>query len=208
MSWCTSDGAGGSVEQTATLTITGTDDAPTITGNTAGAVTENSGVAATGELTVTDPDTGEEVAPEGAVTMTGGAGADRFVIADDPALASVTIAAFDPGEGDRLDLSAFGFADFAAVEAVLGDDAGRSCLQFDADSVLILDGFAPGLLAPAHVILEVWRRPGRDARTPGHPVRHRAAIAKLWLRVPDPPPDHGGLPVRGRASPSVRPDDG
>ena len=95
------------------------------------------------------------VPAEGAVTMTGGAGADRFVIADDPALASVTIAAFDPGEGDRLDLSAFAFDDFAAVQAALTQQGADSHIQLDPDSVLILAGFAPDLLAPAHVILEV-----------------------------------------------------
>ena len=53
------DGNGGSVEQTATITITGADDTPIIEGDSAGSVTEDLSLTAHGTLTITDPDTGE-----------------------------------------------------------------------------------------------------------------------------------------------------
>ena len=53
------DGNGGSVEQTATITITGADDTPLIDGDMSGSVTEDLSLTAYGQLTITDPDTGE-----------------------------------------------------------------------------------------------------------------------------------------------------
>jgi len=55
------DGQGGSVAQTATITITGLNDpASAITGDTTGAVTEDGTLVATGTLAVADPDNGED----------------------------------------------------------------------------------------------------------------------------------------------------
>lgn len=60
------DGLGGSVAQTATITITGLNDPATaITGDTTGSVTEDGTLEATGSLNVADLDAGEdEVQPE------------------------------------------------------------------------------------------------------------------------------------------------
>ena len=60
------DGAGGSVAQTATITITGVNDPATgITGETTGSVTEDGTLDATGSLIVSDLDAGEdEVQPQ------------------------------------------------------------------------------------------------------------------------------------------------
>ena len=60
-----SDGNSGTVSQTATITITGTNDAPTISGTSTGSVTEDTSVNAQDKLTVSnslsvsDTDTGE-----------------------------------------------------------------------------------------------------------------------------------------------------
>ena len=55
------DGQGGSVAQTATITITGLNDPATgITGDTTGSVTEDGTLAANGSLTVADVDMGED----------------------------------------------------------------------------------------------------------------------------------------------------
>src|SRR6185295_308820 len=51
-----SDGDATSNGWPVTLTVSGVNDAATITGDTTGTVTEDSGVAATGKLTVTDLD--------------------------------------------------------------------------------------------------------------------------------------------------------
>ena len=68
------DGAGGSVAQTATITITGLDDAATgITGDTIGSVTEDGTLVASGSLTVEDLDAGDdEVQPQTNVSGTYG----------------------------------------------------------------------------------------------------------------------------------------
>ena len=72
----------------------------------------------------------------------------------------VTILDFDPGEGDILDRSAFGFTDFAQVEALLSDnDPGGNDARLDpgSDTVVVLEGFASGLLSmdDVHLIAEV-----------------------------------------------------
>ena len=68
------DGAGGSVAQTATITITGLNDPATgITGNTTGSVTEDGTLVANGSLTVADLDAGDdEVQPQTNVSGTYG----------------------------------------------------------------------------------------------------------------------------------------
>jgi len=90
----------------------------------------------------------------GADRLSGGAGADMFGIED--VAGTTTILDFDPGEGDRLDLSVFGFADFDAVQDVLsahgpGDHDAR--LHLGDDTTLVLEDFAPDLLAAEHVVL-------------------------------------------------------
>ncbi|WP_141243356.1 VCBS domain-containing protein, partial [Bordetella genomosp. 1] len=65
-----SDGQGGTDTKTVTVTINGTDDAPVITGQTSGSVTEDAVLTATGKLTVTDADAGES----GVVAQTNVAG--------------------------------------------------------------------------------------------------------------------------------------
>lgn len=68
------DGAGGSVAQTATITLTGVNDPATgITGDTTGSVTEDGTLVANGLLTVADLDAGEdEVQPQTNVSGTYG----------------------------------------------------------------------------------------------------------------------------------------
>ena len=90
----------------------------------------------------------------GADRLSGGAGADMFGIED--VAGTTKILDFDPGEGDRLDLSVFGFADFDAVQDVLsahgpGDHDAR--LHLGDDTTLVLEDFAPDLLAAEHVVL-------------------------------------------------------
>ena len=56
-SYTVTDGNGGTVAQTATVTITGTDDAPVVSGDVTGDVTEDaSGYSAQGALSVADID--------------------------------------------------------------------------------------------------------------------------------------------------------
>ena len=56
-----SDGAGGTATNTATVTITGTNDTPTITGGTAGDVVEDGTLTTGGQLNIVDADAGESV---------------------------------------------------------------------------------------------------------------------------------------------------
>ncbi|CAB3683918.1 VCBS domain-containing protein [Achromobacter pestifer] len=53
------DGHGGKADQPITITITGTNDAPVITGQTSGTVTEDYTLTTTGKLTVVDADVGQ-----------------------------------------------------------------------------------------------------------------------------------------------------
>ncbi|MCL1056738.1 VCBS domain-containing protein [Shewanella gelidimarina] len=53
------DGDGGIVNQTATLTFTGTNDIPVFGGVATGSVTDQTNLSASGQLTITDLDTGE-----------------------------------------------------------------------------------------------------------------------------------------------------
>lgn len=68
----------------------------------------------------------------------GGAGADRFVGTD--AAGTARILDFDGGEGDVIDLSAYGIADFAGVQARVspeGPSAHDSRITLDSDTVVI-----------------------------------------------------------------------
>ena len=72
-SYTIEDGIGGSVNQTASFTITGTNDAPVITGEFTGSVTEDAFVVdgdlvASGELSITDVDAGEAGFQAGSVS--------------------------------------------------------------------------------------------------------------------------------------------
>ena len=90
----------------------------------------------------------------GADRLSGGAGADTFRIGD--VAGEVTILDFDPGEDDILDLSAFGFTDFAQVQALLSpnDPGGNDArLALDSDTVVVLEGLAHGLLGADDVQL-------------------------------------------------------
>ena len=88
------------------------------------------------------------------LVLSGTAEAEVFAVPD--VAGTVTIAGFLPDEGDVLDLSAFGFTDFAAVQAVLeadGPDGADSRLALDADTDLVLVGVLPSLLEEGHVQL-------------------------------------------------------
>jgi len=88
------------------------------------------------------------------LVLSGTAEAEVFTVPD--VAGTVTIAGFLPDEGDVLDLSAFGFTDFAAVQAVLaadGPDGADSRLALDADTDLVLLGVLPSLLEEGHVQL-------------------------------------------------------
>ena len=83
-SYTISDGNGGSVAQTATVTITGTDDAPVVSGTFTGAATEGDvgdpAVTVTGSISISDPDASDNPVFNnttvnglyGALTLTGG----------------------------------------------------------------------------------------------------------------------------------------
>ena len=86
--------------------------------------------------------------------LSGGAGADRFVVTNDAG--TVRILDFDGGEGDRIDLSAFGIANFAAAQTLVsaeGPGGHDSRITLDADTIVILDGVAPSAIVASHLIL-------------------------------------------------------
>jgi len=84
-------------------------------------------------------------------SMNGGAGADIFILA--PGSQVDTIKDFAPGE-DLLDISAFGFADFAAVDAVMRDKNGRAQINLDGvDDVVRLSGVLEADLSEDDFIL-------------------------------------------------------
>ena len=96
----------------------------------------------------------------GADRLSGAQGADTFVVRDLEGTA--TIIDFDGGtgrdgdEGDQLDVSAFGFADFAAFEAAAtptGPGGGDTLITLDTDTFVVLENVTPDILDPSNVIL-------------------------------------------------------
>ena len=97
----------------------------------------------------------------GADRLSGAQGADTFVVRDLEGTA--TIIDFDGGTGragdeevDQLDLSAFGFADFAAFEAAAtptGPGGGDTLITLDADTFVVLENVEPDILDVSNVIL-------------------------------------------------------
>ena len=86
--------------------------------------------------------------------MSGGQGADRFIIQN--AAGSVIVLDFNGLEGDKLDLSAFGFADFPALSDLVtaeGPGGHDSRIAINDDLFVILEGIAPSELSALHVIL-------------------------------------------------------
>jgi hypothetical protein len=86
--------------------------------------------------------------------LSGGAGADRFVVTNNAGTA--TILDFDGGEGDRIDLSAFGIASFASAQSLMtavGSGGHSTRIALDADTVVILDDVAPSAIVASHLIL-------------------------------------------------------
>jgi VCBS repeat-containing protein len=76
VSYTIDDASGGKVAQTATVSVTGTNDAPLISGAAVGAVTEDTATATltdTGTLTISDADTGEAVFQTACITASEGA---------------------------------------------------------------------------------------------------------------------------------------
>jgi VCBS repeat-containing protein len=76
VSYTIDDANGGKVAQTATVSVTGTNDAPLISGAAVGAVTEDTATATltdTGTLTISDADTGEASFQTTGITASEGA---------------------------------------------------------------------------------------------------------------------------------------
>ncbi|MCB1473948.1 MAG: hypothetical protein KDJ68_13990, partial [Rhodobiaceae bacterium] len=57
------------------------------------------------------------------------------------------------GAGDVLNIAAFGFADFAAVQAATTDTAGGALIQLDADDSVTLQGVLKADLAGDDFVL-------------------------------------------------------
>ena len=86
--------------------------------------------------------------------LSGGAGADTFTLRNLDG--TTTIIDFDGAEGDRLNVSDFGFADFATFQAVLtaeGPGGHDTRIALDADTFVILENITPDDLVASHVIL-------------------------------------------------------
>lgn len=83
--------------------------------------------------------------------LSGGAGADRFVVTDVTGV--TTLIDFDGDAGDKLDLSDFGLADFAAVQAKMALQHGSAWITLDDNSTVVLSGLDPDVLQASHVIL-------------------------------------------------------
>ncbi|MCF8516870.1 MAG: hypothetical protein K9G72_21295, partial [Rhodobacteraceae bacterium] len=86
--------------------------------------------------------------------LSGGAGADIFTLRNLDG--TTTLIDFDGGEGDRLDVSAFGIADFTAFQALLtpeGPGGHDTRIALDADTVVILENITPDDLVASHVVL-------------------------------------------------------
>ena len=86
--------------------------------------------------------------------LSGGAGADTFTLRNLDG--TTTIIDFDGAEGDRLNVSDFGFGDFASFQALLsseGPGGHDTRITLDADTFVILENIAPNDLVVSHVIL-------------------------------------------------------
>jgi Ca2+-binding RTX toxin-like protein len=86
--------------------------------------------------------------------LSGGAGADSFTLRNLDG--TTTVIDFDGGEGDRLDVSEFSFADFASFEALLsaeGPGGHDIRITLDADTIVILENITSDDLVASHVIL-------------------------------------------------------
>jgi len=86
--------------------------------------------------------------------LSGGAGADIFVLRNLDG--TTNIIDFNGGEGDRLDLRAFDFFDFAAFKDLLtaeGPSGRDTRITFDADTFVILEDVKVDELFASHVLL-------------------------------------------------------
>lgn len=86
----------------------------------------------------------------GADTLTGGNGADKFVFGVGT---GQDIVGDFVSASDKLDLSAFGFADFAAVQAATHDVGGNAVIDLGAGDTVTLTGFLTAQLQSGDVIL-------------------------------------------------------
>ncbi len=75
-------------------------------------------------------------------TLTGGAGADRFIIRDGDGNIVVTDFAPGAGGGEQLDLSAFGFADITDIQAAATEQDGDTVIQLNGTQTLTLQNVA------------------------------------------------------------------
>jgi Ca2+-binding RTX toxin-like protein len=89
-------------------------------------------------------------------TLFGGAGADRFVFGHGTGQDSV--GDFVSGS-DKLDLSAFGFASFAAVQAATHDVGGSAVIDLGGGDSVTLSGFLAAQLQSGDVILGSGQAP-------------------------------------------------
>ncbi|WP_448660079.1 calcium-binding protein [Sphingomonas sp. CJ99] len=80
----------------------------------------------------------------------GEAGADRFVFTR--GTGGDVIGDFQAGT-DRIDLSAFGFASFAAVQAAMGDNGGTAFINLGNGDFIVLNGVAKAALGAGDFIL-------------------------------------------------------
>ncbi|MCF2871860.1 VCBS domain-containing protein, partial [Octadecabacter sp. G9-8] len=100
--------------------------------------------------------TGDDTIDGGGGTdrISGGQGADIMTFRNLDG--STTVIDFDGAEGDRLDVSDFGFTDFAEFSAVVSADGpgGHDTrIDLDGDTVVILTDVSPDILTADHVIL-------------------------------------------------------
>ncbi|MEO6214869.1 MAG: calcium-binding protein, partial [Sphingomonas sp.] len=86
----------------------------------------------------------------GADTLWGSSGADTFVF--DLGTGQDTVSDFASGS-DKLDLSAFGFADFAAVQAATHDVGGNAVIDLGGGDTVTLTGVLSSQLQSGDVIL-------------------------------------------------------
>jgi len=88
--------------------------------------------------------------------LSGGQGADTFIFNDVGGTTTVIDFEGGAGAGDQLDVSAFGFADFAAFQAVAsasGPGGHDTLIQLDADDSILLEDFELANLNADDVIL-------------------------------------------------------